>query len=94
MTPKKPEPPQVESILWSTANVVKLCTLVAGFCSLYFALRSDMREFVAIQMGKDNVQDILIQGHTRDINDLNKKYDQLVSREAILPKPIKIETEN
>jgi hypothetical protein len=93
MTPKKPEPLQVESILWSTANVVKLTTLAVGFCSLYFALRADMREFVATQMGKDNVQDVLIQGHTRDITDLNYKVNQYVSREATLPKQTLIESE-
>lgn len=84
--------PRVESILWSTANVVKLTTLAVGFCSLYFALKSDMREFVATQMGKDNVQDVIIQGHTRDINDLNLIVNQYTSREAVLPKKIQIES--
>lgn len=93
MTAKQKEPIRAESMLWTTANMVKAIYLTGVACSLYFGLTAKFEQIIARQDGRDNVQDIRIEQNMNSISDLRFEIKQVVSREGIKPKPISIITE-
>lgn len=72
--------------------VLKLCTFVAGICSLYFGLRSEIRENKATQTGIDNVQNLQLGELKDDVSAINT-WRYSFSQPAMKPKPITIPSE-
>ncbi len=84
------QPIKTESVLWSSANLMKGIYLTGVTCALYFGLKRDndeikslLIEYRAKQTGIDNVQDVKINYLT---NYLNR------TAEFIKPKEVTIET--
>lgn len=72
---------------------LKFAGYVAGLCSLYFGLRSEIRENRATQQGVDNVQNLQLSELKDDVLEINTWRFSFGSQPAMKPKPINIESE-
>lgn len=70
---------------------LKFAGYVAGLCSLYFGLRSEIRENRATQQGVDNVQNLQLSELKEDVKEINTW--RFSFQPANKPKPIVIESE-
>lgn len=72
---------------------IKFAGYIAGLCSLYFGLRSEIRENRATQQGVNNVLNLQLSELKEDVKEINTWRFSLSSQPALKPKPITIESE-
>ena len=98
MTPKNPI--QTESVLWSSANLLKGIYLTGVACALYFGLKRDndeikylLIEYQAKQNGIDNVQNLRLDNLERNVTDYPALPVPYASKEFVKPDETKIKSE-
>lgn len=82
----------VSKLKFQLNDIHKIIIGVVAWCGMYFGLKSDLREYIALQKGVNDVQDLRIQNLEHKASEPSMSYYP-ISRDAALPKEIKIESE-
>lgn len=80
----------VNKLKFQLNDLHKIIIGVVAWCGMYFGLKSDLREYIALQKGVNDVQDLRIQNLEHKASESSMSYNPM-SRDAVLPKEIKIE---
>lgn len=84
----------LSKIKFQLNDVHKIVIGVVAWCGMYFGLKSDLREYIALQKGVNDVQDLRLEILERNrASARNTVTIEPSHREGVLPKEIQIESE-